>query len=1590
MNSINETDNSAFGNAVSLYDPEQEKKKKKSERTAGYSAPLQKTQQHADIKATPAPAPLNGATQDKQVDYSAAMSDVAGMKSRMESYKQRPGKGKTESKFYETFKGIVAPKMTPERSMQIYANSERALETALGGSFAEDTKQRLKAKRQETKQKSEEAYRNSVSIMGGNPEFGMYRAMEVDDPNKDVVAVMAETDAEELAKRIAPLARHSGLGYEEYVNEKVLPKIYNDLFDEVIADEKPKSSAEYILRSSLGNSVIGKLGQLNRDLKVGNNTHTTLQNEAMGAYNAGRLENFVSGIGSLLVDAPVFNALGIVSGKIMGGTAKMLTNKLSTKILSTKLGEGMTRATANNMAERIITNRMSYKILQSSGSQGLTLGGYDALNSMVDDILFNNDIDTGKTAGAFGKGLLTGGMLGVVGTPLRSATKGLNGSKKMLASAGVLSAESAVFTASTEFEKLKHDVEIEPLDIVKDFGESAATLLVMRMTHWRPKGAGLKLGADGKLKKGFTLSNSEKAELRELNVNPEQFLAAIEEELKLPSFGGERSRYVREVYTSLMTNDKLSAAVKSKLLFLVENKLISTPPIPFDFIADKRSDGKWEVELLDATGGKLVRKVFDHAGNAKSYMIVQAAELRRNRIAAFETELTAGLRSENFLRHAGLYAKKSGISIDDISTAIYKKSTGQEVSYEEQKIVDDILERSSYDEAGMVQMLYNVRRKIEKKYGLEKGTMFIDIQKPFFRLTEVQNKALDEYEIVLRDEVDRLKSGTEKRRSLRLLKQGLESEYFGMTNDEVIEREIQDHYDWVAIRDADRVGLWQEPVPSAPIRPIYIPPEDNSGYVWSYGEAKNTKEDIARYAKRAQEIGDKFNTKLKFIYDEREIKRPDPEDVNAVMEYNNQIVAEGWVHKGEVFINLPNAKNVEAVEKTVFHETVAHKGLLGVFGDYLYDFLEDVYRKASPEVLRGINKIRARYRDANIYTLMEEYLAYLAENINTTRAERTTYNKIKDYIRSLLIRMNIYTGSNRQISETELLRIMKRHAEYMQKGTAPSEYMRDVFGSFKSAHHAAEAYHNRAAYNEGIKSKIAQGKLLTSTPKPFRRLKEFMYYEFLPPEQQKAVRERYGYTDEQMRSYTRRDDYKLNDDFWNKYRPAGEKAHLSRYPLAQPEHVANINTVEPEVKYSAQNYLKESENDGRTLPYWEKATSGERGEEKWEQYNPLGNAGVNPAAPRYRMPDDLLRAYGDMDLLNPERQAAEKRNPDAVPVLKDPFYRSLKANSPAYSFVYEHLRELPLEKWDANDYKLWDTLVGMAENGAVRFALKDIVTDSKFLEDYPELAMVPVKISKELQVPVMYDSENNRILIDSRLYLYPQSKYYINAALQGVAHNFEERRKSVSRQVDEFNTRFKEKYENGMTFAKKITAMRKNIPGFDAGNSIAQLFKNEYGFMPEEFLERFPEMDDYLLYRVTRGMNGMLDTNLSPKGRQESEAVISKKIGKHRKFFWGPVEIIMDAAGSGGEGPLRVVNGKERENAEIPSTGLDMSEKDAMFLKASPELLRYYGIPDPSKKKDPIGWEEYKLILEERKRKKKEAEEKEKELEREKRRLEIN
>ena len=1806
MNLYNRTDSGELSYAAPLYTPDNEEKQNYHVQNAfDEEKPHKQSTGYHEGTADAVQGAYTGSAKKPSDNDSADISGVRRILGNM-----FPNSGKLNQGFTDTGAGVVAP--VPIQEPEPQNQYKDVLDRALGGSFGEDLKQRFAARRQESKKRSEKAYRDAVSVVGGDPVFASYRAMESDDAVKDIEETIAETDVAELARRVAPLAKYDGYGVDEYLKERVLPKMYDTLLDEVLEDEKPKSSAEYILRSSLTNSLVGKVALFARDKMLGNSNQTMLQSEGLGSYKASRLEQFAGNVGSLLVDAPVFSLLGGGSGILMGKVANKVTSKLAGRILTRKFGEGMTREAAKNMAERVVAKRLGFKMLQSAGTQGLTLGNYDAMNSIVDDMLYQNDIDAGKAAGSFAKGTLTGAALGVVGTPLREASKGLTGAKKLLASSGVLSAESAVFTAGTELEKLKNDVEIAPIDLVKDFGESAATLLVMRMTHWRPKGASLKLGANGKLKEKFALSSSERAELKELNVNPEQFIDAIEKELKLPSFGGERSRYIKDTYSSIMSNEALSASARAKLLFLVENKVTSTPPVPFDFTVRQREDSKWEITTVDEVGRTVSRNIFDHAGNAKSYLMVKAADFRRNRIALFEAELTDGLRSANFIRQAGLFAKSSGKDIEEISTAVYKKSAGHEMSAEEKKIVDDILVRSAYDEAGMVQMLYNVRRKIEKRHGLEKGTMLIDIHKPFFHLTKAQNNSLDEYEALLRDEVDRLKGGTDKRRSVRLLKQGLDSDYFGMSNDEVKADEIQKYYDWVAVRDADRVGLHSEPYAPAPPRPIYIPPEDNSGYVWSYGEAKNTREDIERYKERAEAVAAKFGVKPHFIFDEREIERPDPEDYDAVARYNAQVVSSGWVNVGRVFINLPNAKNIEDVERTVLHEVVGHKGLMHVFGEHLNDFLEDVYRKASPEVLRGINRIKYQYRGFDNYTVMEEYLAYLAEGTGLTRQERSLYARIKDYIRSLLIRMNIYTGSNRQISESELRDIMQRHCEYLQTKESPDDYRKDVFGSFNASYRDAKTYYDNALYRNELRSQIDKGEFLVSTPKFFRNAKELAHYDLLPPEQQKRVRERNGIVEEPAQNPVEENMYRRREKTTSGERSGvipgnsssggllqGSSGHLSRYSLATHEDVAklisnneitkssvrkklnqggfvDLKTIEDAVRKigeslklvkskSSQSYygdlyegdfmvdgkslhlrisshpatgdrmgnhpaddkisivvykngehvsrgehngyieyiydpVKVSLNDAANsilngvvnliengtfvdytgkaeknqypyyddgklhyrLPDEEKTTSGERSgavpgspssggliwggsahlsryplaqpkhvankqrEVPGSKYNVLKHFDENgeplpeyyPSSDtkyrlpddltgketRYRLPDDIYKGSGEEERHSLEREALERgmaHDPEAgIPLLEDPFYRSLRANSPTYAYAYEHLRGLPPKDWKAYDHDLWNTLVGMAESGVERFVLKDIVTDKDFLMEHPELAMMPVGIEKDLPMPVMYDRKNNRILLDRRVYLYPQSRFYIDGALRSVARDFEERRNSVKRQLNEFNSNFKKSYSDAVTYARNLIKMREEIPGFDADNRIAEMYRSEFGFMPDEFMRRFPNMDDYLLYRVARSMGHFIGGRYNPEYRKEIDEAVDSKIKKYRSFFWGPVEIIIDAAsGAEAEGPLRVATKKDYEERVAPQSGLDKADDKAYLRYEFPKLLHDISLFDPAIRSDPTGWEEYKRIRDAKIKAEKEKygikvpktkEEKKRELELEKKRLKMN
>ena len=1006
------------------------------------------------------------------------------------------------------------PKQTPERAAAFYSVSPKAIDDVATDYFKEDLSPVYEKKLNDARTRANKAFAD----YSGNPVAAMRIAREEADPVKAADEALAHVDMQKLRSMVEPLALRGGFDVDMYIEDYVKPTLRDKMVDDYIEKEKPKNSAEYILRKGYNNSLLGTMNNIG----MGGKPFANIEREALSRYDANGWENIAANVGSLLIDAPAFAAFGALSGNLVGKATSLVTNRLADRVFMYKAAEGMTRQRAADIASRAMTSNLANRIAQGAATQGLTLGTYDFANSIAEDVLYNDSVDWGKAFGSFGKGALTGGAAGAVGNWLNKGIRGLTGGRKMAASANVLSAESAVFTLSTELDKLAHDVDVEPIDILHDFGESMTTLGVMKMTHWRPKGVMNKLKSDGTLKDELRLSESEKAEMRELNVDPGEFMAQVESALKLPSYGiGSTRDGITQRYLQMMQSKELSATTKAKLMYIIENKLTSTPPVAFDYDVERTGNGKWAFTTYDFEGNRVERRLFDDPGRLKSHMLVEKSKLRDNRIAAYERELLQGIDSQNLLRQAGLYAKEKSVSVDDISQALYKKAQKAPLSGWEEMLVRDIVERTAYDQSGMVQYLANVRRSIEQKYGLEDGSLLVDIKKPFYSRSNAANSALDEYEALVREEVNGLKKGTDSKRAAEFRQLGDGSAYRGMTNDQVKAREVQDYYT-AHPEKADAVGS------GSVLKPIKINDSEPSPYVWSYNGTKNSVEELKFYEQSARALAKRFNFEVDFVNNEREIPLPNEADKHDVQDYNNKLRAMGWIDReGKITVNLPNIPSVEDVERTVVHECVAHSGLSKLFGNHFHSFLEEVYRRSSGDVRMGIADTKNRYQFVDNHTAIEEYLAHLTEKSVLSSGERSALTGFKDFVRNALVRLNIYTGRNRRVTESDLKSLLRQHAKYVEQRKAPSDYRRWVFGRFDSAKQPEDSYYNREAYEQGVREKIAGGRYFTNTPAGLYDEKLFHNYELLPEAQKREALRRWNTTDEEVMALKAKDRYRF-------------------------------------------------------------------------------------------------------------------------------------------------------------------------------------------------------------------------------------------------------------------------------------------------------------------------------------------------------------------------------------------------------------------------------------------------------------------------------
>lgn len=999
------------------------------------------------------------------------------------------------AQYRKTATNFLIPSANDEtRRRRLFATSERTINEAADTFFKDNVKDIFQEERSSAESEARNEYSKYTSLPGNNHMVALGATRRASDPEKVIERTMQNINTGELDNIAKQYAHYAGLSPESYRKELLEPAIREKMYKEYVNDATPQSSAEFIARKAYDDSIVGKLVDINLNAHSQTNSQSLIDREGLASYDANRLENLAAGIGSLAIDMPIFSGIGAAASSTVKGV-QGIAKGLSSTLLKKYAPKGMQSAVADRVVEKAIKSKMASKIAGSSATQALTLGGYDAGNTIADQLLANDGIDVEKVVKAYGHGLATGAAVGLVGTPLKMKTRGLTGGKKVAASMGVLGAESAVFTASSEIQKLNSGVDVEPIDLLYDFGESAATLGAMRLAHWRPKGGYAKLGANGKLKKEFEFTPAEQKEMSSAGIEPSIFITQLEGVLNtnLRTSVAHRND-VKNMYLQMMGSDKLKLSTRSKLFYLVENKITSTPPVPVDYNVEELPNGNYKYSLLDANGRRIETQDNISYNELQNTLLRTKGVLRRNKIAQFETELLGDSDADNFFRQAGEYARENNITTENIVNAMFKKCNAEELTPQENNMLEKISQRASYGDSRVGYMLKTLRSNLEKKYNLDEGSLLEAVNRRAYLLSPQENRALDEYLNSMRKEVDLLKSGVNGERVAELDKGMQESSYGDLTN---YESKLREHRKYVE----SNLGYDNKSIPGlldvgeTMTFPIKVPNQWNKPYMWSFYGLKNTPVDILRYENRARELANNLGYAIKFVRDERSI----PFDELNVDEYNNKIRSSGWLdnQEGKVYINLPNIRNMHDLEKTVVHEMIGHGGLSNLFGEYLYEFYDTLYKQAGPALRNEFHKIANKY-DLHGYAAIEEYLAALSEKNAPTPQEAAILNKYKQKVGEFLVEKRLYSPDNKNLTTEDLKDFLTAHHEAMLAKKRPNDYRASLLDKFPDMKEMKDFY-NHEGYNQYMREKYHdRKKALDETPDFLLddKLKLFSYLDY--------------------------------------------------------------------------------------------------------------------------------------------------------------------------------------------------------------------------------------------------------------------------------------------------------------------------------------------------------------------------------------------------------------------------------------------------------------------------------------------------------------
>lgn len=628
-----------------------------------------------------------------------------------------------------------------------------------------------------------------ASLRLGTAIASQYEANQAKDPQKTLSALQKKFNG--LYKNPQFLNDMSNAAFkvmQRYGMNGTLsgnPKQFKPMIDEVLKAQLnqlevknmiPKGSAEYIMNTGLGNTIVGKI---TRKL-VQTDYQNWLEDIANQQYQPGFWERVGSGALTFAGDAWSYWLPGAAGGKV----TKSMLAKAEGRLASDLMAKGMEAKMAERAAKVLIGKSKGMALKTGAAHGAVTFGGQSAISKPIDEIYRTGQLDENGKVYNPSVGKILANTLGEVakqsavgaimqgGTIANMVGKGRGLATNILADIGGKVVDSGIMTGQQMLERMAHDPNFKPTG--KDFAESVLESMANLVSIGFPGMVGkyARFKDAKEFNRKFDFNDRDIAELKRFGYDD---LRDAFEKLGINGYraegeGVQMMGQLTDKYMNLMNDKSVPEVLKAKMMAVVEGKHPSSfsPVIDSIIVQPMDNDGKVYLETLNKDGGIIDRKEYfslEEAQKAekkldfeKSLNITSeyekayhtdALQDRLNTIYEQARDKYAAGEQLNDEDKAAIYLHQNASAIGDI---MQKQQKGMELTEQEQQMVNSY--RHFYDSAfENSPIMKEYVRTFEDSQGVEHGTLRKALEGDGKSRTAEQQKLVEEYQKQLYNDI---------------------------------------------------------------------------------------------------------------------------------------------------------------------------------------------------------------------------------------------------------------------------------------------------------------------------------------------------------------------------------------------------------------------------------------------------------------------------------------------------------------------------------------------------------------------------------------------------------------------------------------------------------------------------------------------------------------------------------------------------------------------------------------------------------------------------------------------------------------------